>query len=106
MLHKQQHVPLVHNSDLMVCHVKLVLLELTQALCQVLVYLVPRVLGLWTGQILACLAVQDPILWVTRHLVHLVRMESFHTLELRLALPVVLDGYRTDPTVPRKTSSR
>ena len=106
MLHKQQHVPLAHNLDLMVCHVKTVLLELTQDLCQVLVCLVPQVLGLWRGQIPACLAVLDPILLVTRHLVHLVHLESFHFQELRLVVPVVLDGYRTVPTVPRKTSSR
>jgi antibiotic biosynthesis monooxygenase (ABM) superfamily enzyme len=89
-----------------VCHVKLVLLELTQALCQVLVCIVQQVLGRWKEQTVVLLAVLDPILVVTRHLAHLVHMESFLTLELRLALPVVLDGYRTVPTVPRKTSSR
>ena len=106
MLHKQQHVPLAHNLDLMVCHVKTVLLELTQDLCQVLVFLVQQVIFVHEVVLLIRFVLLDPILLVTRHLVHLVHLESFHTLELRLALPVVLDGYRTVPTVPRKTSSR
>ena len=106
MLHKQQHVPLAHNLDLMVCHVKLVLLELTQALWIMGAMIVPLVIFVHEVVLLIRFVLLDPILLVTRHLVHLVHLESFHTLELRLALPVVLDGYRTVPTVPRKTSSR